>query len=98
MDGRIEMNRNGHITTVDAGPSNLVTRESPHELIVGGGERIQDLVRQSTLEIQQVLAEVRETIAKTEAELEVNEKISIVLERDRTVMSLERNFRLAKDK
>jgi hypothetical protein len=75
-----------------------VNGETHHQLITAGNERIQDLVKQATLAVEQVLKEVRETITKTEAELEISEKISVVLERDRTVMSVERNFRFAKDK
>ena len=92
------MNRDGTITTIDAGHSALRSHDDAYEMIVSGRERIQDLVRQSTMDVQQVLAEVRETITRTEAELEVAEKISVVIEKDRTVLSVERNFRFAKDK
>jgi hypothetical protein len=93
------VNRNGTITTIDAGRSALpLNQDKAYEMVAGGGERIQDLIRQSTLELQQVLAEIRETISKTEAEIEMAEKISVVVERDRTVASVERSFRFAKDR
>lgn len=92
------MNANRAVTTIDADPDEFSVGHNHHHVIAAGTERIQDLVRQATLAVEHVLAEVRETIAKTEAELEVSEKISVVLERDRTVMSVERNFRFAKDK
>ena len=97
MAGRIEMNMNRTLTTFDSDPSDLAERET--EQVLGASkERIQDLIRQSTLAVEEVLREIRETISKTEAEMEVTEKISVVMERDRTVLSVERNFRFAKDK
>ena len=93
------MNRNGTITTIDAGRSVLpLNQDKAYEMVVGNGERIQDLIRESTLPLEQVLAELRETISKAEAEIEFTEKLSVIVERERTVHSLERNFRFAKDR
>jgi hypothetical protein len=91
------MNANGNLATVNA-QHTLVGRESPQALTIAARERITDLIRQSTMSIQQALAEVKDIIVKTEAEMEISEEISVVVERDRTVASVKRNFRFAKDK
>jgi hypothetical protein len=95
--GGLKMSRNGHIT-IDAGPSKIISSEDVHQLLSTSDERVQDLIRESTLEVENLLREIRETIADTEAEIEYHEKIQVILQPDKIVASVDRNFRFAKDK
>jgi hypothetical protein len=73
--------------------------------VLGGGAliatattNVADVIRIATHQIQDVLAEINSTVEKCEAEVEVNEKINVIFEAQRTVFSVERSFRFAKDR
>jgi hypothetical protein len=59
---------------------------------------VTEVIRCATHQIQLVLQEVNDTVKNCEAELEIGEKINVIFETDRTVFSIERSFRLVKDK
>lgn len=78
--------------------SNGRAQESVHTLVLAGKERLQDLVQHSTLCVQEVLAEMRDIIAKCDAEFEVSEDINVVIEPNRAILNVKRTTRFAKDK
>jgi hypothetical protein len=92
-------NANGSVN--GATPTKRVT---PTELVAGQADvakataEVSELIRTATVPLQNVLAEVRETIASCEAELDVKEKYSVIFDGPKTIFSVEREIHFGKDR
>jgi hypothetical protein len=93
------MNTNRPINgIVEPAGRDVIARESTQAMVLAGRERIQDLVRNTSMAIQEVMREVRETIQRCEAELEIEEELNVVVEAGKTIYSVKRSLRFAKDR